>query len=96
MGRPVRIDDLARRMISLIGVSVRDSSNPDGDIEITYTGLRSAEKLFEELLIGSNVTQDRSPDDHARNGALDSVGSHAGDSGRPLGRLGRASIVASP
>src|SRR5437660_8134103 len=57
MGRPVRIDDLARRMISLMGLSVRDANNPDGDIEITYTGLRSAEKLFEELLIGSNVTR---------------------------------------
>jgi FlaA1/EpsC-like NDP-sugar epimerase len=56
MGRPVRIDDLARRMISLMGLTVRDASNPDGDIEIEYTGLRTAEKLFEELLIGTNVT----------------------------------------
>ena len=57
MGRPVRIDDLARRMIGLMGLSVRDGNNPDGDIEIVYTGLRSAEKLFEELLIGTNVTK---------------------------------------
>jgi len=56
MGRPVRIDDLARRMISLMGLTVRDASNPEGDIEIQYTGLRTAEKLYEELLIGSNVT----------------------------------------
>lgn len=56
MGRPVRIDDLARRMINLMGLTVRDASNPDGDIEIQYTGLRTAEKLFEELLIGTNVT----------------------------------------
>lgn len=56
MGRPVRIDDLARRMINLSGLSVRDASNPDGDIEIEYTGLRTAEKLYEELLIGTNVT----------------------------------------
>ncbi|MEP7244889.1 MAG: nucleoside-diphosphate sugar epimerase/dehydratase, partial [Gammaproteobacteria bacterium] len=56
MGRPVRIDDLARRMISLMGLTVRDAANPDGDIEIEYTGLRTAEKLFEELLIGTNVT----------------------------------------
>ena len=56
MGRPVRIDDLARRMIGLTGLTVRDANNPDGDIEIEYTGLRAAEKLFEELLIGSNVT----------------------------------------
>src|SRR3569833_2920887 len=40
MGRPVRIDDLARRMINLMGSSVRDPSNPEGDIEIIYTGLR--------------------------------------------------------
>jgi FlaA1/EpsC-like NDP-sugar epimerase len=56
MGKPVRIADLARRMISLMGLTVRDEENPDGDIEITYTGLRPAEKLFEELLIGTNVT----------------------------------------
>lgn len=56
MGRPVRIDDLARRMISLMGLTVRDATTPEGDIEIEYTGLRTAEKLFEELLIGTNVT----------------------------------------
>jgi FlaA1/EpsC-like NDP-sugar epimerase len=56
MGRPVRIDDLARRLINLMGLTVRDAGNPDGDIEIEYTGLRTAEKLFEELLIGTNVT----------------------------------------
>jgi len=56
MGRPVRIDDLARRLINLMGLTVRDAANPDGDIEIEYTGLRTAEKLFEELLIGSHVT----------------------------------------
>jgi FlaA1/EpsC-like NDP-sugar epimerase len=56
MGRPVRIDDLARRLINLMGLTVRDAANPDGDIEIEYTGLRTAEKLFEELLIGTNVT----------------------------------------
>jgi FlaA1/EpsC-like NDP-sugar epimerase len=56
MGKPVRIVDLARRMISLMGLTVRDEENPDGDIEVVYTGLRPAEKLFEELLIGTNVT----------------------------------------
>jgi FlaA1/EpsC-like NDP-sugar epimerase len=56
MGRPVRIDDLARRLVNLTGLTVRDANNPDGDIEIEYTGLRTAEKLFEELLIGTNVT----------------------------------------
>lgn len=55
MGKPVRIDDLARRLINLNGLTVRDQSNPDGDIEIHYMGLRAAEKLFEELLIGKNV-----------------------------------------
>ncbi len=61
MGQPVRIDDLARRMISLMGLTVRDASSPDGDIEIQYTGLRTAEKLFEELLIGSSVTGTEHP-----------------------------------
>jgi FlaA1/EpsC-like NDP-sugar epimerase len=56
MGRPVRIDDLAHRLVNLMGLTVRDADNPDGDIEIEYTGLRTAEKLFEELLIGTNVT----------------------------------------
>jgi FlaA1/EpsC-like NDP-sugar epimerase len=56
MGRPVRIYDLAHRMISLSGLTVRDDKNPDGDVEIRITGLRPAEKLFEELLIGSNAT----------------------------------------
>lgn len=55
MGEPVRIVDLARRMIRLMGATVRDESNPDGDIEICFTGLRPAEKLYEELLIGGNV-----------------------------------------
>ncbi len=56
MGKPVRIDDLARRMVHLMGLTVRDDAHPDGDIEISYTGLRPAEKLFEELLIGNNVS----------------------------------------
>lgn len=61
MGRPLRIADLARRMIQLSGSTVRDASDPDGDIEIHFTGLRPAEKLFEELLIGSNVTGTEHP-----------------------------------
>ena len=56
MGQPVRIDDLAKRLINLMGLTIRDANNLDGDIEIKYTGLRAAEKLFEELLIGTNVT----------------------------------------
>lgn len=61
MGKPVRICDLARRMIHLMGMTVRDERNPDGDIEIAFTGLRPAEKLFEELLIGNNVTGTEHP-----------------------------------
>jgi FlaA1/EpsC-like NDP-sugar epimerase len=61
MGRPVRIADLAKRMVSLMGLTVRDASHPDGDIEIVYTGLRPAEKLYEELLIGTNVTGTEHP-----------------------------------
>ena len=55
MGEPVRILDLAHRMINLMGMTVRDAEHPDGDIEIQFVGLRPAEKLYEELLIGSNV-----------------------------------------
>jgi FlaA1/EpsC-like NDP-sugar epimerase len=54
MGQPVKIVDLARRMIELSGLSVRDEERPDGDIEIEMTGLRPGEKLYEELLIGDN------------------------------------------
>jgi FlaA1/EpsC-like NDP-sugar epimerase len=61
MGKPLRIEDLARRMIHLMGLTVRDESAPEGDIEIVYTGLRPAEKLYEELLIGSNVTGTEHP-----------------------------------
>jgi FlaA1/EpsC-like NDP-sugar epimerase len=54
MGEPVKIMDLARRMVQLSGLSVRDEVNPVGDIEIAITGLRPGEKLYEELLIGDN------------------------------------------
>lgn len=53
MGQPVKIIDLARRMIELSGLSVKDENFPDGDIEIKTTGLRPGEKLYEELLIGN-------------------------------------------
>lgn len=56
MGTPVRIIDLARRMVELSGLSVKDALNSDGDIEIVITGLRPGEKLYEELLIGDNPT----------------------------------------
>jgi FlaA1/EpsC-like NDP-sugar epimerase len=61
MGKPVRIGDLARRMINLMGLTVRDEQHPEGDIEISYTGLRPAEKLYEELLIGNNVAGTQHP-----------------------------------
>ncbi len=61
MGKPVRIDELARQMIHLSGLEVKDDTNPTGDIEIHYTGLRPGEKLFEELLIGDNVSNTQHP-----------------------------------
>lgn len=60
MGEPVRIDDLARKMILLMGYQVRDASG-EGDVEIVYSGLRPGEKLYEELLIGDNVTATAHP-----------------------------------
>jgi FlaA1/EpsC-like NDP-sugar epimerase len=56
MGQPVKIIDLARRMIQLSGLTVQDDESPDGDIAIEVTGLRPGEKLYEELLIGNNPT----------------------------------------
>jgi FlaA1/EpsC-like NDP-sugar epimerase len=54
MGQPVKIMDLARRMVELSGLTVKDEEYPEGDIEIAVTGLRPGEKLYEELLIGDN------------------------------------------
>ena len=56
MGKPVKIKELAEKMIRLSGLVVKDELNPEGDIEINYTGLRAGEKLYEELLIGDNVS----------------------------------------
>ncbi len=56
MGSPVKIADLARSMIRLMGLDVMDEENPNGDIAIEYVGLRQGEKLYEELLIGENTT----------------------------------------
>ena len=61
MGKPVKIYDLAKKMIHLTGLEVKDKSNPKGDIEIQITGLRPGEKLFEELLIGDNVSDTSHP-----------------------------------
>jgi len=62
MGDPVKILDLAHRMVELSGLRVRNAEQPDGDIEIVVTGLRPGEKLYEELLIGDNPT----PTEHPR------------------------------
>lgn len=62
MCQSVKIMDLARRMIELSGLTVKDEQNPDGDIEIEISGLRPGEKLYEELLIGDNPK----PTTHAR------------------------------
>ena len=56
MGEPVRIYDLAVKMIQLSGLQVIDENNLEGDIEIQYTGLRPGEKLYEELLIEGNFS----------------------------------------
>ncbi|MBD3768477.1 MAG: polysaccharide biosynthesis protein, partial [Gammaproteobacteria bacterium] len=55
MGEPVKILDMAKRMIHLSGSEVKDAQHPDGDIEIVFSGLRAGEKLYEELLIGADV-----------------------------------------
>ena len=54
MGEPVKIIDLAKRMVELSGLALKDEANPNGDIAIAVTGLRPGEKLYEELLIGDN------------------------------------------
>jgi FlaA1/EpsC-like NDP-sugar epimerase len=61
MGQPVKIIDLARRMVELSGLTVRDELHPDGDIELAVTGLRPGEKLYEELLIGDNPKPTQHP-----------------------------------
>jgi len=61
MGEPVRIHDLAIKMVYLSGLLVRDQNHPHGDIEIKVTGLRPGEKLYEELLIGENPQQTAHP-----------------------------------
>jgi len=57
MGKPVKIYELAKEMIKLSGLQVLDEKNPEGDIEIKFTGLRPGEKLYEELLVGKNTSE---------------------------------------
>ena len=61
MGKPVKIKELAEKLIRLSGLKVKDEISPEGDIEIKYTGLRAGEKLYEELLIGDNVSETENP-----------------------------------
>lgn len=72
MGEPVKIIDLARRMIHLSGLNIKDEAHPDGDIEILTTGLRPGEKLYEELLIDSRADKTGHPKIyHAHEDCLD-------------------------
>ena len=61
MGKPVKIKELAEKLIRLSGLKLKDEICPEGDIEIKYTGLRAGEKLYEELLIGDNVSKTENP-----------------------------------
>jgi FlaA1/EpsC-like NDP-sugar epimerase len=61
MGEPIKIYDLARAMINLSGLTIRDDDNPDGDIEICEIGLRKGEKLYEEVLIGNDPRPTKHP-----------------------------------
>lgn len=97
MGQPVQILELARSMIRLSGLSVRNTEDPDGDIEIVETGLRPGEKLYEELLIGDNPE----PTNHSRilrarekawpwaemRRALDEIDTVIRNSGEPLAMM---------
>lgn len=61
MGEPLKITDLARHMVSLSGMTVRDDDNPTGDVEICYVGLRPGEKLHEELFLDQELVTTRHP-----------------------------------
>ncbi len=61
MGEPVKIVELAEKMVHLSGLSIRSDKNPHGDIAVEFTGLRPGEKLYEELLIGENVVSTGHP-----------------------------------
>ena len=61
MGKPKKIQDLAKQMINLYGLELRDKDNPNGDIEIIFSGLRPGEKLYEELLVDGNSVPTKHP-----------------------------------
>ena len=78
MGKPVRICDLARRMIHLMGMTVRDEQHPDGDIEIAYTGLRPGGEALRGALDRQQRHRHAAPDDSACHRAFPAVGAHPG------------------
>jgi FlaA1/EpsC-like NDP-sugar epimerase len=86
MGKPVRIADLARKMVEASGLSVRDETNPDGDIEIAITKLRPGEKLFEEL----SITDGQNPTEHPKIFAAKEAGLSEFQINRALSGLRRA------
>jgi FlaA1/EpsC-like NDP-sugar epimerase len=88
MGEPVRIYDLARKMVHLMGLELKNKQNPNGDIEIKITGLRPGEKLYEELLIGD----DEKPTRHPRIKAANEVYLSWADMQALLSELSEASI----
>lgn len=88
MGEPVRIYDLARKMVHLMGLELKNKQNPNGDIEIKITGLRPGEKLYEELLIGD----DEKPTRHPRIKAANEVYLSWTDMQALLSELSEASI----
>ncbi len=102
MGQPIRIADLARSLIELSGLTVRDADNPHGDIEIRVTGLRPGEKLYEEMLIGDSTISTPHPKikraaegmltPEAMAAALDGISAavHDGDTARVLDVLRQA------
>ena len=108
MGEPVRIVDLARRMIRLAGLTERTADRPDGDIEIAFTGLRPGEKLYEELLIDATAQTTEHPmirravEEHWPWARLEPLlaevarGCDAGDAARIGLRLGEAVAGYSP
>ena len=61
IGEPLKIAELAKKVIHLSGLSLRSEKNPQGDIAIEFTGLRPSEKLYEELLIGDNASATQHP-----------------------------------
>ena len=86
MGEPVRVADLARRMIEAAGYTVRDIETPSGDIEIAITALRPGEKLIEQV----SITQRQSPTRHPKIFVAEELGLSASEIQNALGQLRKA------